>query len=132
VCSEGPIEYEWDQMRGDDQVIREDVWLGGDLHELAEIGITPLLPSDVADVLAHTDIVEGQEGDLIAGPECAWVVARDVFARDRVAHEFVLDVPEDQFWRLVTLFGGQDFAEELRHDLDDMLRWESEGGSCVS
>lgn len=99
-----------------------------DHHEAVLLGED--LAAQVADVIAHTEIVHVGEVDVVTSPESAFVVGKS-FSEGWSA-QYVVDVSEDRFWELVEMFFGPEEVVEMKLHLDDMLRMESEGGPCLS
>lgn len=46
-------------------------------------------------------------------------------------YEWNFDVPEVIPWDILALLFGEDFVNEWRSELDDIERFENEGGPCV-
>lgn len=90
----------------------------------------PLLvsPQDVRDVLAHTEIIETEEMDLVCSPGQVWVVEKE----NQRPLTWEVSLHEDQFWLVVGAVWGANVVSEMKAELEDMLRWEGEGGSCLS
>lgn len=41
------------------------------------------------------------------------------------------DVPEEVPWSVISILFGEEYAQEWRAELDDIERFENEGGPCV-
>ena len=81
---------------------------------------------DIREVLAHTEILETGQGDLIVSPGQVWL------SSGTLIESYEIELREDQFWTLVGVMLGEDAVREMKQELDDLLRWEAEGGACLA
>lgn len=83
----------------------------------------------IRDVILHTEIIETPDVDLVVSPGQVWLMAHDG-APPVITGEIELN--EEQFWQLLRVFLSAEEVAQIRHDVDDVLRWEGEGGSCLN
>lgn len=96
--------------------------------------LTPLTEEDIARALARTEVVETEQGDLLVAPGRAYFIGKDsdpLIPMWGGSIEMEVELPEDQFWRVVEALLGSEAAREMKQDLEDILRWEGEGGPCM-
>jgi hypothetical protein len=79
-----------------------------------------LLPEDEADRLGE-DVAELEE--LRVAPGQVWLLGKPVSPLS-----WDVQLSEEQFWNLVDMLLGPEVVAEMKHDLEDVLRWEGEGG----
>lgn len=82
---------------------------------------------NIRDVVAHTEVIPTEHGDLIASPGQVWLMSEG----ELPSLTMEVELTEEQFWVLLDIMGGPEFAAEVRQDVNDVLRWEGEGGPCL-
>src|SRR5687768_12219706 len=84
--------------------------------------------ANIREVLAHTEIVETDQGDLIASPDQVWLIPKG----EQQTLSWEVNLSEEQFWTIVGAVWGLEIVREMKEELNDWLRWEEEGGPCLS
>lgn len=88
--------------------------------------LTPVTAEEVREALAHTEVIETPTVDFVLSPGQVWAVQKTKWAD---THQ--IEVPEETFWELVAFCLGEAALVEMKQDLEDLLVWEGEGGSCT-
>lgn len=98
----------------------------GQAYGMKEVTLAPVTAEEIRDVLAHTEVIHTPEADFVLSPGQVWVVATQPVL------EWEVEISEEQFWKILLMVGGPELAREVAMDVEDVLRWEGEGGSCLS
>lgn len=81
----------------------------------------------IRDAVLHTEIIESEQGDLVASPGQLWLMSE----RPPQEISWEITVTEEQFWRVVAAVYGPEVVVEMKQELEAVLAWEGEGGSCT-
>jgi hypothetical protein len=101
----------------------------GAVYGIKNAKLMPVTAEEIRDVLSHVEVIETHEVDLVCSPGQMWVVEKKPRP---ITMEFEATLTEEQFWKVVDLVCGPEMAADIRRDVDDILRWEGEGGPCLS
>lgn len=91
------------------------------------VGELTVTMKDIGEVLAHTEVVETPDVDLVVSPGQVWLVPK----HEQQTLSWEVEISEESFWLIVGVVYGAEVVREMKQDLEDLLRWEEEGGPCV-